>query len=138
FKVKLEDCRTENGFVIAGDKRASYGELAQDAARLPLPDKVTLKDPKDWKLIGKGAKRLDCPEKINGTAKFGIDVHFDGLLTAVIARSPGFGGTVKSFDATAARKVPGVREVVQVPSGIAVVADHFWAAKLGRDSLKIE
>jgi isoquinoline 1-oxidoreductase beta subunit len=138
FNVKPEDCRTENGHVIAGDKRASYGELAQDAARLPLPENVTLKDPKDWKLIGKGAKRLDCPEKINGTAKFGIDVHFEGLLTAVIARPPGFGGSVKSFDATAAKKVPGVREVVQVPSGIAVVADHFWAAKLGRDALKVE
>jgi isoquinoline 1-oxidoreductase beta subunit len=138
FGVKPEDCRTENGHVTAGDKRASYGELAQDAARLPLPENVTLKDPKDWKLIGKGAKRLDCPEKINGTAKFGIDVHFEGLLTAVIARPPGFGGSVKSFDATAAKKVPGVREVVQVPSGVAVVADHFWAAKLGRDALKVE
>jgi isoquinoline 1-oxidoreductase subunit beta len=138
FKVEPADCRTENGHVIAGDKRASYGELAQDAARLPLPEKVTLKDPKDWKLIGKATKRLDCPEKINGTAKFGIDVHFEGLLTAVIARPPGFGGSVKSFDATAAKKIPGVREVVQVPTGIAVVADHFWAAKLGRDVLKVE
>ncbi|HEY1120895.1 MAG TPA: xanthine dehydrogenase family protein molybdopterin-binding subunit [Haloferula sp.] len=138
FKVKPDDCRTENGFVIAGDKRASYGELAQDAARLPLPDKVTLKDPKDWKLIGKATKRLDSPEKINGTAIFGIDVHFDDLLTAVIARPPGFGGSVKSFDATAAKKVSGVRDVVQVPAGIAVVADHFWAAKLGRDALKVE
>lgn len=138
FNVKPADCRTENGHVIAGDKRASYGELAQDAARLPLPENVTLKDPKDWKLIGKGTKRLDCPEKINGTAKFGIDVHFEGLLTAVIARPPGFGGSVKSFDATAAKKVRGVREVVQVPTGIAVVADHFWAAKLGRDALKVE
>jgi isoquinoline 1-oxidoreductase subunit beta len=138
FKVKPDDCHTENGHVIAGDKRASYGELAQDAARLPLPENVALKDPKDWKLIGKGTKRLDCPEKINGTAEFGIDVHFEGLLTAVIARPPGFGGSVKSFDATAAKKVPGVREVVQVPTGIAVVADHFWAAKLGRDALKVE
>jgi len=138
FKVEPADCRTENGHVVAGDKRASYGELAQDAARLPLPEKVTLKDPKDWKLIGKATKRLDCPEKINGTAKFGIDVHFEGLLTAVIARPPGFGGSVKSFDATAAKKIPGVREVVQVPTGIAVVADHFWAAKLGRDALKVE
>ncbi|MEK7949375.1 xanthine dehydrogenase family protein molybdopterin-binding subunit [Luteolibacter soli] len=138
FKVKPDDCRTENGFVISGDKRASYGELAQDAARLPLPGNVTLKDPKDWKIIGKATKRLDCPDKINGTAIFGIDVHFEGLLTAVVARPPGFGASVKSFDATAAKKIPGVREVVQVPSGIAVVADHFWAAKLGRDALKVE
>lgn len=138
FGVKPSDCRTENGHVIAGDKRASYGELAEVAAKLPLPEKVTLKDPKDWKIIGKATKRLDSPEKVNGTAKFGIDVHFDGLLTAVIARPPGFGGSVKAFDATAAKKVPGVREVVQVPSGVAVVADHFWAAKLGRDALKVE
>lgn len=138
FGVKAADCRCENGTVIAGDKRARYGELAADAAKLTPPKTVTLKDAKDWNLIGKPHKRLDSPEKLDGRAKFGMDVQFEGLLTAVVARAPVFGGTVASFDASAARRVPGVRDVVQVPSGIAVVADHFWAAKLGRDALKIE
>jgi len=138
FGVKPADCRTENGFVISGEKRASYGELAEAAATLKAPDKVTLKEPKDWKFIGKARKRLDAAQKVNGTAQFGMDVHFPGLLTATVARSPVFGGSVKSFDATAAKAVPGVRDVVQVPSGVAVLADHFWAAKLGRDALKIE
>ena len=138
FRVKRADCRTENGQVICGNKRARYGELADAAAKLPAPKSVKLKDPKDWKIIGKATKRLDTPEKITGRAQFGMDVQFPGLLTAVVARSPVFGGTVKSFDGTATRTVPGVRNVVQVPSGVAVVADHFWAAKCGRDALKVE
>ena len=138
FGVKPADCRTESGVVIAGNQRARYGELAAAAAELPPLETVTLKDPKDWKLIGKPTKRLDTPEKTTGRAQFGIDVRFPGLLTAVVARAPVFGATVKSFDAGAARAVPGVRTVVQVPTGVAVVADHFWAAKLGRDALKID
>ncbi|HSX62688.1 MAG TPA: xanthine dehydrogenase family protein molybdopterin-binding subunit [Tahibacter sp.] len=138
FGVKASACRTENGEVIAGDKRARYGELVVDAAKLKAPKEVPLKDAKDWKLIGKPTRRLDTAEKIDGRAKFGMDVQFDGLLTAVVARSPVFGGTVTSFDATAARQVPGVRDVVQVPSGVAVIADHFWAAKRGRDALKVD
>lgn len=138
FGVRPAVCRTENGQVIAGRKRARYGELAEAASKLRVPKKVALKDPKDWKIIGKPTRRLDTPEKITGRAQFGMDVQFPGLLTAVVARSPVFGGTVKSFDATEAKSVPGVREVVEVPSGVAVVADHFWAAKLGRDALKIE
>lgn len=138
FGVKPVDCRTESGVVIAGNHRARYGELAAAAAKLPPLEAVTLKAPKDWKLIGKPMKRLDTPEKITGRAQFGIDVRFPGLLTAVVARPPVFGATVKSFDAGAARSVPGVRMVVQVPTGVAVVADHFWAAKLGRDALKID
>jgi isoquinoline 1-oxidoreductase beta subunit len=138
FGVSPADCRTQNGVVIAGSKRARYGELAEAAAKLPAPKTVPLKDPKDWKLIGKPTKRLDTPEKITGRAQFGMDVQFPGLLTAVVARPPVFGGKVKSLDASKAKAVPGVRAVVQVPSGVAVVADHFWAAKLGRDALKIE
>jgi isoquinoline 1-oxidoreductase subunit beta len=138
FGVGPADCRTESGVVIAGSKRARYGELAEAAAKLPAPKTVPLKDPKDWKLIGKPTKRLDTPEKITGRARFGIDVQFPGLLTAVVARAPVFGGKVKSFDAAAAKAVPGVRKVVEVPSGVAVVADHFWAARLGRDALKVD
>jgi isoquinoline 1-oxidoreductase beta subunit len=138
FGVSPADCRTENGLVISGSKRARYGELADAAARLPAPKTVPLKDPKDWKIIGKPTKRLDTPEKITGRGKFGMDVQLPGMLTAVVARSPVFGGKVKSFDAGKAKAVPGVRAVVQIPTGVAVVADHFWAAKLGRDALQVD
>ncbi len=138
FGVAPSAIRTENGEAMAGNKRARYGALADAAAKLHAPSSVKLKEPKDWKIIGKPTRRLDTPQKITGRAQFGIDVQFPGLLTAVVARAPVFGGTVKSFDATKARAVPGVRNVVQVPSGIAVIADHFWAAKLGRDALTVE
>lgn len=136
--VAVESLQTENGFVISGDKKISYGELAETAAKLETPKAVTLKQPKDWKIIGKATKRLDGPEKINGTAIFGQDIHFDGLKTAMVARSPVFSGTVKSFDASAAKQIKGVENVVQVPTGVAVIADGYWAAKQGRDALKIE
>lgn len=136
--VKPADCRVENGVVSSGSHRARFGELAEAANQLPAPGTVTLKEPKDWKLIGKATKRLDTPEKITGRAEFGMDVKFEGLLTAVVARPPVFGATVKSFDAAKAKALPGVRAVVQVPSGIAVVADHFWAARQGREALAVE
>ena len=136
--VEVATLRTENGFVISGDKKISYGELVETAAKLETPKAVTLKQPKDWKIIGKATKRLDGPEKINGTAIFGQDIHFEGLKTAMVARAPVFGGTVKSFDASAAKQIKGVQNVVQVPSGVAVIADGYWAAKQGRDALKVE
>lgn len=136
--VEPAACKTENGMVIAGDKSISYGELAEAAAKLETPKTVTLKDPKDWKIIGKATKRLDGPEKINGTAIFGQDIHFEGLQTAVVARAPVFGASVKSFDATASKQIKGVTNVVQVPTGVAVIADNYWAAKQGRDALKVE
>ncbi len=138
FGVEAAACRTENGVVIAGNRRARYGELVEAAAKLPPPKTVPLKDPKDWKIIGKPTRRLDTPEKITGRAQFGMDVQFDGLLTAVVARSPVFGGKVKSLDTAKAKAVPGVRHVVRIPTGVAVVADHFWAAKLGRDALNVD
>jgi len=116
----------------------SYGQLAESAARLTPPQQVTLKDPKDFKLIGKPLKRLDTPEKTNGKGIFGIDVKVPGMLTAVVARSPVFGGKLKSVNADKAKAVKGVRKVVEVPSGVAVIADGFWAAKRGRDALQIE
>ncbi len=136
--VTAASCRTERGTVISGGQRLRYGELAAEAASLPMPASVPLKDPKDWIIIGKPTRRLDTPEKIDGRAVFGLDVQFDGLLTAVVARSPSFGGRVKSFDASAAEAVPGVRQVLQVPSGVAVVGDHFWAARQGREVLRID
>ncbi|MBV7492180.1 xanthine dehydrogenase family protein molybdopterin-binding subunit [Pseudomonas sp. PDM30] len=140
FNVAPSEIHTESGVVMAGEHRATYGELADEAGQLPRPDpaSIKLKDAKDWRLIGKPTQRLDTPEKITGRAKFGMDVQFDGLMTAMVARSPTFGGSVKSFEGAEALAIPGVHKVVQVPTGIAVIADHFWAAKLGRDALKVE
>lgn len=138
FGVAAGDCRTENGRVVCGERSASYGELAEAAGALPAPGEVALRAPKDWKLIGKSTRRLDTPEKVTGRAVFGIDVQFEGLKTAVVARAPVFGATVKSFDGRAALAVPGVLKVLQVPSGVAVVAEHFWAAKQGRDALQVD
>ena len=137
--VPESECHAENSQVIhVSGKKLSYGKLADAAAKLPLPDNVVLKPPKDFKLIGKPMKRLDTPAKINGSAQFGLDVYLPGVLTVLIARSPVFGGKVKSFDATEARKAAGVQGVYQVPTGIAVAASGFWPAKTARDLLEIE
>ncbi|HEX3481390.1 MAG TPA: xanthine dehydrogenase family protein molybdopterin-binding subunit [Kofleriaceae bacterium] len=138
WKVPADRLRAEAGHVIGPGGRLSFGQLAADAAKLPPPARVALKDPASWKIIGKPMRRLDSPEKITGRAVFGIDVQLPGLLTAVVRRPPTFGGQVKAFRADAALRVPGVRKVVGVPSGVAVVADHFWAAKLGRDALEVD
>src|SRR5437773_2352490 len=140
WNVDAGSCGTENGMVIhsASNRRLSYGQLAESAAKIAPPQQVALKDPKDFKLIGKPLKRLDTPEKTNGKGIFGIDVKAPGMLTAVVARSPVFGGKVRSFNADKAKVMPGVRKVVEVPSGVAVIADGFWAAKRGRDVLQIE
>lgn len=136
--VPANSIKTENGFAISGDKKISYGYLAEAATKLETPKAIALKEPKDWKIIGKATKRLDGPEKINGTAIFGQDIQFDGLMTAMVARSPVFGATVKTFDPTATKKIKGVRQVVQVSTGIAVIADNYWAAKKGREALKVD
>ncbi|MDT7848809.1 xanthine dehydrogenase family protein molybdopterin-binding subunit [Methylophilus sp. VKM B-3414] len=138
WKVPVAGLRTENGFVINGTQKLSYGKLVETASQLPTPTSVTLKKPEQWKLIGKATKRLDSAEKINGTAKFGQDVQFEGLKVAMVARAPVFGSTLKSLDDAAARKVPGVIKVVKVPTGVAVIAEHYWAAKQGREALKLE
>jgi len=138
WKVRPRSLHTENSFVVYRTERLSYGQLAEAAQRLSPPVSVVLKPKRDWKLIGKPMRRLDTPEKITGKAQFGIDVQVPGMRTALVARSPVFGGKVRSFDASRARAVPGVEQVVQVPSGIAVVAANFWSAKLGRDALQIE
>jgi isoquinoline 1-oxidoreductase beta subunit len=135
WKTDAAKLRVENGYVIGGSRRASFGQLAAKASALPTPTKVKLKPPEKWTLIGKPTRRLDSPEKITGRAVFGIDVQFPGLRTAVVSRSPVFGGKLRSFDATAALKVPGVEQVVQVPSGVAVVATNAWSARLGRAAL---
>jgi isoquinoline 1-oxidoreductase beta subunit len=138
WNVPASSCRIENGYVVAGNKRLSFGKLAADAQKQKPPKEIRLKDSKDWKILGKATKRLDSPEKVTGQAQFSLDVTFPGLMTALVARSPVFGGKVKSFSAENAKAIPGVKAVVEVPSGVAVVADRFYAAKLGRDVLEID
>ncbi|MBL8484129.1 MAG: xanthine dehydrogenase family protein molybdopterin-binding subunit [Rhodocyclaceae bacterium] len=122
----------------ASKRTASFGQLAEAAAKQPVPAEVKLKDPSQFRLIGKKAPRRDTPEKTDGRAQFTQDVHLPGMLVAVVAHPPRFGGKVKSFDASAAKGVPGVVEVVQIPQGVAVLARDTWSAKKGRDALKLE
>ncbi len=140
WKVPASELRTERGVVYhdASGKHATYGSLSSAAAALPVPENVVLKDPKNFRLIGSQAPRVDVPPKTDGTAQFTLDVTLPGMLVAVMQRPPLFGATVRSFDASAAKAVPGVVNVVQVPRGVAVVAKSFWAAKQGRDALKVE
>jgi isoquinoline 1-oxidoreductase beta subunit len=131
---------TDKGQVIhaASNRRVNYGALVARAATLPVPKQVTLKDPKQFKVLGKDTLRLDVPEKVNGTAVFGIDVKLPGLLTARVLRSPVFGGKVASFNADKAKAVAGVRNVVQISNGIAVVADNYWAASKGAQAVEVK
>jgi isoquinoline 1-oxidoreductase beta subunit len=138
--VDRSACRAENGAIVntANNARLTYGALAEAAATLPPPANVTLKDPAQFAVIGKPHKRLDTPAKTNGSATFGIDMRLPGMLYAVAERCPVFGGKVASFDATAAKAVSGVKHVVQIASGVAVVADNTWSANQGRKALKIQ
>jgi isoquinoline 1-oxidoreductase subunit beta len=138
--VDPTSCRAQRGEVLHAStgRSASYGELAADAARMPIPENVTIKRPEDFKLIGTPAKRLDTPAKVNGTAVYGIDVRPPGLKIATLAQSPVFGGRLKSMDDSAAKTVKGVRQIVRLDDAVAVVADHMGAAKKGLAALKIE
>jgi isoquinoline 1-oxidoreductase beta subunit len=140
WNVDPTSCRAQSGEVLHGPtgKRVKYGALAADAARMPVPDKVGLKRPQDFKLIGTPAKRLDTPAKVNGTAVYGIDVRRPGVKIATLAQSPVFGGRVKSVDDRAAKAVKGVRQIVRLDDAVAVVADHMGAAKKGLAALAIE
>ncbi len=122
----------------ASGRRATFGQLAEAAAEQPLPAEIRLKDPKDFKLIGKRAPRKDSADKVNGKARFTQDVHLPGMLTAVVAHPPRFGARVKSFDAAKAKAVKGVVAVVAIPSGVAVLARDTWSAKKGRDALVVQ
>lgn len=141
WKVAPTACRAERGVVFGpSGKRATYGELAEAAASLPVPsaNEVSLKAAKDFVLIGKPTPRLDTPLKVNGTAGFGIDVKLPGLVYASLAQCPVIGGKVKVVDDTPARAMPGVIDVVQIPDGVAVVATSYWRARKARETLKIE
>jgi isoquinoline 1-oxidoreductase beta subunit len=144
WKVDVTTLRTQAGTVLGpGGRKANYGELAETAMALPVPEKVTLKDPKDFGIIGRPTPRLDAQAKTSGRQNFGIDMRLPGQLTAVVARPPVFGGRLASVDDRAARAVKGVRAVLRVPldggaEGVAVVADGYWQATQGRDALKLE
>ena len=143
WKADPAALRTQAGVVIGpGGKRLSYGELAEAAMAQPVPEKVTLKDPRQFRLIGHATTRLDAVAKSSGRQDYGIDVRLPGMLTAVVAHPPVFGGKVVEVDDTAARAVKGVKAVLRVPvdrggEGVAVIADAYWPAKLGRDALKL-
>jgi isoquinoline 1-oxidoreductase subunit beta len=140
WNVDAASCRAQSGEVLHAPtgRRAKYGELAADAARMPVPENVALKRPEDFKLIGTPAKRLDTAGKVNGTAVYGIDVRPQGVKIATLAQSPVFGGRVKRVDDAAAKAVKGVRQIVRLDDAVAVVADHMGAAKKGLAALKIE
>jgi isoquinoline 1-oxidoreductase beta subunit len=145
WHVAPEQCRTANSIVYGpANQKASYAELAEDAARRPIPEKVHLKEPAEFRLIGKPTRRLDGRAKSNGSQKFTIDLDFPNMKVALLARPPVFFGRVRSFDDAEARKIPGVVDVFEIPlakgkgSAVAVVADRFWAAKQARDRLNID
>jgi isoquinoline 1-oxidoreductase subunit beta len=140
WNVEASSCCVDKGVVIHGatGRRATYGSLANAAAQLTAPADVLLKPAKEFTLIGKPTRRLDTPSKTNGAAQFGLDVSVPGMLTAVVARPPVFGGKVAKFDASETLKVPGVKAVKEVPSGVAVIAERFWPAKIGRDKLTVD
>lgn len=140
WRVPAEEIGVSEGIVThaRSKRKASFGQLAQAAAQQPIPVEVKLKNPRDFKLIGKRAPRKDTAAKINGQARFTQDVHLPGMLTAVVAHPPRFGAKVKSFDASRAKAVKGVVDVVAIPTGVAVLAKDTWSAKKGRDALQVE
>ncbi len=138
--VEPSACRAENGVIFhdATKRKLTYGSVAEAASKLSIPQDVPLKDPQQYRIIGKPTKRLDTPDKVNGAAEFGLDVKRPGMLYAVVQRCPVFGGKVASFDATKAKAVPGVKNVIAISSGIAVVADNTWSAMQGRRALEVK
>jgi isoquinoline 1-oxidoreductase beta subunit len=137
--VAPDSCQAERGTVVHPDsgRRLPFGELTAKAATLQVPETVLLKDPADFRLLGRALPRLDTPAKVDGSAVFGQDVSIPGMVTAMVVRCPVFGGKVKTFDATAAQKVKGVQRIFPIESGIAVVADGYWAAHKARQALKV-
>ena len=139
WKLDASTLTASKGMVTGpGGKKATYGQLAAAASKLPVPEKPMLKDPKDFVLVGKRAKRIDTVAKVNGTAEYGIDVKLPGMVYASLAQCPVIGGKVVSFDGSKAKGMPGVIDVVQIPDGVAVVANSWWRARKARDTLSIQ
>ncbi|MEW1780729.1 xanthine dehydrogenase family protein molybdopterin-binding subunit [Arthrobacter sp. NPDC080086] len=142
WKVDPSTCHTANGVVTSGSHRATYGELAQAAMALPVPAQVTLKNPSQFRIVGKPTPRLDARAKLDSSLKFGLDTRLPNMKVAVLARPPRFGGKVAKYDVAAAKAVKGVVDVLQIPTdrggtGVAVIADGYWPAKMGRDALQV-
>lgn len=139
WKVPASECRTEAGQVIhTSGRKLAYGALVPAASKLAVPAEPKLKDPKEFRLLGKRTNRLDTPGKIDGSAKFGIDAQVPGMLVAVMARAPQPGAKPVRVDDSKAKAVKGVQQIITIPHGVAVLADGYWAAKKGRDALAIE
>jgi isoquinoline 1-oxidoreductase beta subunit len=140
WRVARSQCRAENSTVVnvATNARLTYGQLAEAASRLAVPPAAALKDPSMFRIVGKPMKRLDTPAKVNGKAVFALDMRLPGMLYAVVSRCPVFGGKVTGFDATRTKTVPGVKQVLQISSGVAVLADNTWSAIEGRKVLQIQ
>src|SRR5229473_1669231 len=143
WHVRPDQCRTQASVVYGPNKQsAKYADLASEAAREPVPEKVSLKNPSEFRLIGKRVRRLDSRAKCDGSQKFGLDMDLPGMKIAVVAHPPVFGGRVKNVDDKEARSIAGVRDVFEIPlvkgTGVAIVADKFWPAKQARDRLKID
>ena len=135
--VAAETITVANGVITSGTNQATFGDLAADAARLPVPSEVTLKDPKNFVYIGKSFPRLDFGAKTTGARIFTQDVQLDGMLVATLARAPMFGGLLKSVDDSKARAVKGVVDIVKLPQGVAVLAKSTYAAIKGREALTL-
>jgi isoquinoline 1-oxidoreductase beta subunit len=139
WSVERDACRAENGHIVhaASGRKLSYGSLAERAATLPVPDDPPLKDAKDFRILGRRTRRLDARAKATGKAQYGLDVKVPGMLVAAVARPPALGAKPASFNAAPAKRIAGVREVVEIPSGVAVVAENTWAALQGREALQV-
>lgn len=138
WNVDRASLRTDQGFVINGAKRRSYESLAATAATIEMPKNVPLKSPKDFRIIGKRTKRIDGKAIVSGKAKYGIDTRVPGMRFATIVRCPVVGGTAKTFDATAAKKIRGVRDVIAIPNAVAIIADNTWAALKAQPLVHVE
>jgi len=138
WNVDRSKLRADKGVVYGpGGKKATYGSLAADAAKLPVPEKVALKDPKDFKIIGKPTKRLDSAVKVNGSAQYGIDMKLPGMVYATVLQCPVIGGKATSFDAAKAKTMPGVQDVLDIQGSVVVVADSYWHAKKAMEAVAV-
>jgi isoquinoline 1-oxidoreductase subunit beta len=137
WNIPAAQITVNKGVISGGGRRASFGEMAAKASGMTVPTEVKLKEAKDFAIIGKSAPRLDSSDKVNGKAKFASDVKRPGQLTAVILRPPRFGARVVSMDAAKTQGMPGVRAIVEIPQGVAIVATNFWSAKKARDAVVV-
>jgi len=140
WEIPIEECVAKSGYIYRknSSQKLSYGELAEAAGKIDIPSDPPLKNSKDYNLVGKSIKRIDIPSKTNGSAQFGIDVKLPEMMYATIRQSPVFGGEVLSYDEDAAKSIRGVKKVILIPNGIAVIANNTWRAKRGMEVLNLK